>query len=259
MGNNQTKNKVGPLKSINISDEKSLARTKGFGFFGKKKFILGIIDPQNDFFTGGSLAIDDSKSIIGPINKLRFFCWDLMETFVSQDYHPRNHMSFAKTHQVDEFTKKELKIKLDETKTIQIVQDMWPVHCVNGTPGANINNDIIISETDHNFKKGTQPHIESYSAFGDEFLNKYENTGLDNFLQTQGITDIVLVGLATDYCVLNTALDACRLGYQVHLIKSCVRGVKPDTTQQAFEKMEEKNVCIYDDVNQFIEVVRPYL
>ena len=235
MGN--TQNKVTP-----VSNEK------------KRKFILGIIDPQNDFFQGGALAVPDSQAIIGPINKLRFFCVDLMDTFVSQDFHPPNHMSFAQTHQTNPFIKKELEIKLDGINTTHVTQDMWPTHCVQGTPGAQAHKDIIITQPDHIFRKGTNPNIESYSAFGDEFTNKYENTGLDNFLKSKCITDIVLVGLATDFCVYNTALDAIRLGYSVHLIKSCVRAVFPDKVEQLYVQMEAKGICIYQDVEDFLEL-----
>jgi nicotinamidase/pyrazinamidase len=233
MGN--TLNKVKPVKTIS-----------------KKKFILGIIDPQYDFFSSGALAVQDAESIIGPINKLRFECKDIIKTFVSQDWHPPSHMSFASTHQAKEFTKKDLVLCFeDDGQSITITQDMWPTHCVQETPGAKIHKDIVITPSDKFFRKGTNPFVESYSAFGDEFSNQYENTGLNKFLKSQGITDIVLVGLATDFCVVNTGLDAIRLGYSVHLIKSCVRAVFPDKLAQTFEFMESKGFAIYEDIEDF--------
>ena len=219
----------------------------------KHKFILGIIDVQNDFFISGSLPIKNSEEIIAPINKLRFVCDDYMETFLSQDYHNKNHMSFASTHNATEYEKKILELEMPDKSVINVTQDMWPNHCVEGTKGVNLHSDLIITSNDKFFKKGTITNVESYSAFGDEFNAKYENTGLNKWLTNKNITDIILVGVATDFCVYNTALDSIQLGYKVHLILSCVRGVKEDTTKSALDDLKSKGTILYDSVDEFIE------
>lgn len=217
----------------------------------KDKYILGIIDPQNDFFFEGSLAVNDANSIIGPINKLRFMLYEHMNTFISQDFHPPNHMSFASTYSEKPFTVKNLTIKI-KGDTLNIDQTLWPNHCVQNTNGANINKNLILLKQDKIFKKGTLVNIESYSAFGDEFNAKYENTYLNSYLISLDIKHIILVGLATDYCVYNTAKDAVKYGYSVHIIRSCTRGVAEDTTKKAIDDLITKGVEFYNDVDDFV-------
>ncbi len=216
-----------------------------------KRFALGVIDVQNDFCKGGSLAINEANFVIGPINILRHIFNDL-PTFVSMDYHPYDHMSFARTHGVAEFSKKTVDVKLSDTVITTVEQDMWPAHCVSGTTGSQLHADLIVYTSDHIVYKGTKSHIESYSAFGDEYNNLYENTQLSNWLSNHNITDIILTGVATDYCVFNTAMDAIRYGYKVHLIMSCMRGVKDDTTEAALNTMTTNGVIIYSNINEFI-------
>lgn len=220
-----------------------------------KRFTLGIIDVQNDFING-SLAVDKAIEILGPINKLRFMFFCYLPTFISQDFHPENHMSFAKTHGAELYTKKQLNIKMEDGNHIVVQQDMWPVHCVKESYGAKFHDDLIITNSDKIFQKGTKANVESYSAFGDEFKGKYEKTELENWLKSIEATDIILTGLATDFCVYNTALDAIRLGYKVHLIMSCTRGVKEETTKKAIEDMTKKGVTLYDSVDKFYEIYR---
>ena len=214
-------------------------------------FILGIIDIQNDFFKGGSLAITNGEDVLASINKLRFICYNYIDTFLTQDYHSPNHMSFAQTHNTTE-KKKVLELEMPDGTSRTITQDMWPVHCVKDSHGAKLHSELIVMKNDKIFKKGTITNIESYSAFGDEFESKYENTGLDNWLKTKNITNIILVGVATDFCVYNTAKDCVRLGYKVHLILSCIRGVFPKSTEDALTDLKNKGVIFYDDVDSFI-------
>ncbi len=215
-----------------------------------RKFAIGVIDVQYDFCKGGSLAVDDADITIGPINLLRFFYRD-MHTFVSQDYHPHNHMSFASTYRENNFSKKKLSLNI-QGETIEVTQKLWPDHCVQYTNGVNLHEDLIRMPSDKIIRKGTMELVESYSVFGDEFNNKYEKTELDNWLKENNITDIVLTGIATDYCVYYTALDAIRLGYKVHLILSATRGVEKKTTDDALADMRQKGVYIYNEVADFI-------
>lgn len=212
---------------------------------------MGIIDVQNDFCTGGALAVEDANAILAPINKLRFLYHDLIPTFVTQDYHSERHMSFAKTHNKVEFEEVHLKLKMNNGNIEHFKQTMWPVHCVAETKGAEIHPDLVVTKTDKFIEKGTKENVESYSAFGDEFEGAYERTDLEVWLKVFKITDIILTGLATDYCVYRTALDALRLGYKVHLISSCTRGVKSSTTGLALQDMARKGVLLYESIDEF--------
>jgi nicotinamidase/pyrazinamidase len=113
---------------------------------------------------------------------------------------------------------------------------------------------LIITKNDIIIKKGTKKNVESYSAFGDELQGKYEKTRLHDWLKALGATDIILTGIASDYCVYNTALDAIRLGYKVHLILSCTRGVNKDTTDAAFKYLKSKEVRFYKTVDEFNKI-----
>ena len=219
--------------------------------FGNEKFVLGIIDPQNDFCTGGTLEVKESDSVIAAINKLRFICFDTIDTFISQDYHPYNHISFAETHNKDVNTKTTLNLIMENGDNITIEQDMWPKHCVENTKGSELHCDLIVVMDDTIIKKGTKVNVESYSAFGDEFGGKYEKTELNSWLKKKHITDIILVGLATDYCVYNTGLDAIKNGFNLHLIMSCTRGVSVDTTNKALSDLISKGSKIYTSVDEF--------
>lgn len=225
-----------------------------------KKFVLGIIDPQNDFFEYGSLAIPNANEIIGPINKLRFEISNSLDnTFISLDTHSLNHISFATTHDKEPYSKLRLSSLMENKDIIETEQTLWPVHCVENTWGHQIHQHLITIPSDLIIKKGIKRNVESYSAFGDENQNKYENTGLNDILRNIGYTDIILVGLATDYCVYNTALDALRHGYKVHIILSCVRGVAKQTTLDAIEDMKMKGVNFYDDIDDYLSYIFHYL
>lgn len=217
-----------------------------------RKFILGIINPQNDFFKFGTLAVPNSNDIIGPINKLRFNLSDRVNTFISLDSHPINHISFALTHEKQPYTKIDIISTMKNNDIINTKQILWPTHCVIDTHGEKIHKHLIIKSADFKIKKGTLANIESYSAFGDVNDNKYENTGLNDLLKSMSCTDIILVGLTTDYCIYYTALDALKYGYKVHIIFSCVRGVKLRSTLNIILDMETKGVNFYDDVDNFL-------
>jgi nicotinamidase/pyrazinamidase len=217
----------------------------------KRRFILAIIDVQNDFCSGGALAVKGADDIIAPINKLRFMYYDHMETFISLDYHHAKHMSFGETHGKEILKEHDLHLEMEDGSFIDVKQTLWPVHCVENTPGANLHRDLVFTKKDFIVRKGTKRNVESYSAFGDEFRGKYEKTELSDYLKSKNITDIILTGLATDYCVYNTALDARRQSYEVHLIMSCTRGVGEETTSKALNHMIEAGVKFYTNVDDF--------
>lgn len=216
------------------------------------KFVIGIIDVQNDFCKGGKLAVPEAEEAIAAINKLRYLYDNHVKAFLSMDWHNENHMSFAERHQQPVFSGPvELSLVMENGTTVTVNQMMWPRHCVENTEGAKIHCDLIVSSSDYRIYKGTKTNVESYSAFGDEFEGKHEQTTLHAWLTAEGASDIILTGIASDYCVYFTAIDAIRLGYKVHLILSCVRGVSKETTVKAFVDLTKQGVLFYDSVDAF--------
>ncbi|GAA0312323.1 bifunctional nicotinamidase/pyrazinamidase [Rhodovulum strictum] len=173
---------------------------------------LIVIDVQNDFCTGGALAVPGGEEVVARINAMM----DEFQTRVlTQDWHPANHASFAVNHPG--------KQPYEVAGMPYGPQILWPVHCVQDTPGAAFHPDLDITRADHVVRKGFRPEIDSYSAF---FENDHETpTGLDDYLAARGIDHLILVGLATDFCVLYSALDAARLGYRVTVIEGACRGI----------------------------------
>jgi len=194
---------------------------------------LILIDIQNDFLSGGALAVPEGDAVIPVCNAMR----DRFDLVVAtQDWHPRDHGSFAANHPGHSVGQ-----VIDLNGLTQI---LWPVHCVQNTPGAHFAKDLRLLSTDRVFQKGTDPAIDSYSGFFDNGHRK--STGLDAFLKNKSVTDIFVAGLATDYCVKFTALDARSLGYNVHLVVDACRGVdlQPGDVDAAIEEMRKAGVMI---------------
>lgn len=192
------------------------------------KSALLLVDIQNDFLPGGPLAVPDGDAIIQVANALidRF---DLV--VATQDWHPPSHGSFAVNHpghQVGE------RIVLDG-----LPQILWPVHCIQQSEGAAFAKGLIQRERYVVFKKGETPEIDSYSGFFDNGHRKA--TGLAEYLRGAEVAELHLLGLATDYCVKYTALDACQLGFQVHIVQDGCRAVdlKQGDGDAAFVEMEK--------------------
>jgi nicotinamidase/pyrazinamidase len=197
-----------------------------------EKKALIIVDMQNDFCPGGALAVKDGDRIVPLINELQN---KLDLVVATQDWHPKNHKSFASNHgkQVGEV------IELNGLQQI-----LWPDHCVQGTAGAELRKDLDTTKIEKIFQKGTDPSIDSYSGFFDNGHKKA--TGLGEYLKTQGVASVFVTGLATDYCVKFTALDAVGLGFKTYLIKDACRGVnlEQDDADRAIEELQLKGVGI---------------
>ena len=174
---------------------------------------LLLVDLQYDFLPGGALAVPDGDAVIPVAN-------DLVQRFdlvvATQDWHPPGHESFASQH---EGTSPGQVIELHGLQQV-----LWPDHCVQGTRGAALVDDLDTSNVDEIFQKGTDPSIDSYSGFFDNGHRK--STGLDAWLKEQGVTTVVVMGLATDYCVKFTALDARELGFRTLLVPEGCRAVE---------------------------------
>lgn len=193
---------------------------------------LIVVDVQNDFCPGGALAVPGGDEIVPEINRLMD---EFQLVVLTQDWHPADHSSFASQH--------EGKSPYEIVDMPYGGQVLWPDHCVQDSVGAAFHADLAVDKAHHVQRKGSDPAIDSYSAF---FENDRETeTGLDDFLRDKGITSVTIVGLATDFCVQYTALDAARLGYKVTVLDHACRGIDLDgSLEQAREAMLDANVVL---------------
>ncbi|MEX2591952.1 MAG: bifunctional nicotinamidase/pyrazinamidase [Anditalea sp.] len=173
---------------------------------------LLIIDVQYDFLPGGALAVKDGDQIITVINRLQEEFDFIVAT---QDWHPADHGSFAANHQG--------KKPGDFIQLGNLEQVLWPVHCVQGSKGAEFHEDLDQTRWKKIFKKGTNPYVDSYSGFFDN--DRRENTGLGPYLKDHDIEEVLVTGLATDFCVKFTVLDAIKEGFETTLIKDATKAV----------------------------------
>jgi nicotinamidase/pyrazinamidase len=192
---------------------------------------LILVDLQNDFMPGGALAVPDGDQMISVANRLQPG-FDLV--VATKDWHPANHGSFASQH-----AGKQVGERIDLNGLPQI---LWPDHCVQQTPGAAFVDGLETGLIERVFFKGTEPGIDSYSAFFDN--GHRQATGLGDYLQARGVTDVYLAGLATDYCVKFSALDAVQLGFSVHVIEDGCRAVnlQPGDGRRALEEMRQAGI-----------------
>ena len=190
---------------------------------------LIVIDMQNDFCPGGALAVTGGNEIVSPINQIM----DEFDAIIlTQDWHPAGHSSFASSHDASAFSS----IEMSYGKQI-----LWPDHCVQGTKGGQFYFGLDTKKADLILRKGYNPLIDSYSAF---FENDHKTpTGLAGYLKTRKIKDLTFVGLATDYCVSYSALDAARLGYEVSVRTELCRAIDMEGTLEiALRDMKLKKV-----------------
>jgi nicotinamidase/pyrazinamidase len=194
---------------------------------------LLLVDIQNDFLPGGALGVPDGDQVVPVANRLQ---GEFNLVVASQDWHPADHGSFAANHPGKQPG------EVIELNGLQ--QILWPVHCVENTPGAAFAPGLDTRRVARIFHKGTDPDIDSYSALFDNGHRKA--TGLGDYLKAQGVTDLFMAGLATDYCVKYTSLDAVKLGFRVHVIEEGCRGVnlKPGDVAAAMAEMQKAGVEI---------------
>jgi nicotinamidase/pyrazinamidase len=200
-----------------------------------KKRALLVIDVQNDFCAGGSLAVPDGNAVVPVINAL-MSRGKYDQVVFSQDWHPADHGSFASQHPG--------KKPFEMGKLGGQPQVMWPDHCVQGTKGAEFHPDLLKSFVNFIQQKGTDKTADSYSAFRDN--NSKVLTGLAAYLKKQGIEELDVCGLATDYCVVLSALDARGLlpGLKVSFIEDASRGIDPAGVDAAKRKMKIAGINI---------------
>lgn len=173
---------------------------------------LLVIDMQNDFLPGGSLAVSDGDAILPGINALAA---QFEHVILTQDWHPRGHISFASTHGLAPFT--------DTIQAPYGTQALWPDHCIQGTPGAELHPALDIPHTELILRKGFRKGIDSYSAFTEN--DGTTPTGLAGYLSERGLTRLFFAGVAYDFCVGFSALAAARLGFEAIVIEDLSRGI----------------------------------
>ncbi len=173
---------------------------------------LILVDIQNDFLPGGTLAVPRGDQVIAVANRLqrRF-----RRVIASKDWHPADHCSFAANHPG--------RLPGTTVEVADLPQILWPVHCVERSPGAGFGPGLETGGIEEVFYKGTDPAVDSYSAFFDNAARR--STGLGDYLRQTGVDEVTLVGLATDYCVKFSALDAIGLGFRTRVVEDGCRGV----------------------------------
>lgn len=179
----------------------------------KSKKALVIVDLQNDFCPGGTIPVKDGNQIIRPINDLiAAFEDEDMPVVFTRDWHPRDHSSF------------------------QVRGGPWPPHCVQGTCGAELHPDLMVPHKSIIIIKGSERDRDAYSGF--------QGTDLVNLLRELGVKQLFVAGLATEYCVKETTLDALRNGFETSVIGDCISGVKPATSSKAVRLMQERGARV---------------
>jgi nicotinamidase/pyrazinamidase len=193
---------------------------------------LIVIDVQNDFCPGGALEVPQGDRVVPGINALMK---EFGAVILTQDWHPAGHSSFASQHAGKE--------PFDTVEMPYGPQILWPDHCVQGSAGSAFHPDLQVVRADMIVRKGYNPKIDSYSAF---FENDHETpTGLHGYLQERGLTTLTMAGLATDFCVKFSALDAAKLGYPVTVREDLCRGIDLDgSLEAARQEMREAGVTL---------------
>ena len=192
---------------------------------------LILIDIQNDFLPGGSLEVPKGDEIIDNVN----FIMDNYNIVVAtKDWHPKDHISFASNHK-NKNVGQIIKIN-------NLDQMLWPDHCIKDSKGSEFPKKLNSHKIHKIFYKGVDSDIDSYSGFYDN--GKIRSTGLSNFLKKSNINQVDIVGVATDYCVKYSSIDAYNEGFKTKVLCSCVRGISVQTTETAFKEMKDMGISI---------------
>ena len=207
----------------------------------QKNSALIVVDVQNGFTSGGNLAVAHAEQIIPTINQLAQYFDNIILT---QDWHPENHISFVENHPDHQ--------AYDMIQLDYGMQVLWPSHCVQGTQDAEFHPDLDIPTAQMIIRKGFHANIDSYSAFME--ADQKTSTGLAGYLKQRGIDSVFIVGIATDFCVAWSAIDACKLGFNSYVIADATKGIDLNgSLQQAWQEMLAvgvKRILVQDIVSQ---------
>jgi len=192
--------------------------------------VLLVVDVQNDFIPGGALAVKEGEVIVPLVNQLGA---GFEHVILTQDWHTPGHVSFASSHPG--------KKPFETTKLAYGTQVLWPDHCVQGTPGAELHKDLKIAHAELIIRKGYRKQMDSYSAFFE--ADGKTTTGLAGYVKDRGFRHVYLVGLATDFCVCWSALDARKVGLGATVIEDACRGIDTDgSLDKAWAQMTKAGV-----------------
>lgn len=180
---------------------------------------LILVDIQNDFLNGGALAVPNANEILPVVNQI-ILDYDLV--VATQDWHPFNHQSFASQHLANTI--------FDEIDLHGLMQTLWPDHCIQDSFGAEFHSDLNTNTISAIFRKGMNEQIDSYSGFYDN--GKLLDTGLAGYLKAKNVSEVYLCGLAGDFCVKYTAIDALQAGFKTYLIDKAIRSINQDNFNQ---------------------------
>lgn len=209
--------------------------------FQSERSALIVVDVQNGFTPGGNLAVAHADEIIPAINQLAQYFDNVI---ITQDWHPENHISFAENHPGQ---KPFDVIQLDYGKQV-----LWPAHCIQGTKDAELHPNLDLPTAQLIIRKGFHAHIDSYSAFME--ADHKTTTGLAGYLKERGIDTVYVVGIATDFCVAWTAIDAAQFGFQSFVVADAIKAIDLNgSLQHAWQEMLAhgvKRICIKDILNQ---------
>ncbi|MCL2833256.1 MAG: bifunctional nicotinamidase/pyrazinamidase [Treponema sp.] len=211
--------------------------------FNYASAALLIIDVQNDFCPAGALAVKDGDEVIQPLNRAAaLFSEYGAKVIATQDWHPGDHVSFASSHPGRNPGDV---MELPGVKE----QVLWPDHCIAGTAGADIHGKLDLSHVHMILRKGFRRELDSYSAFFEN--DKKTSTGLGGMLADLGIKNLFLGGLALDYCVFYSAVDAVRLGYKTAVLTDAVRGVDipAGSAEKALQALEKAGVSLINSAD----------
>ncbi len=197
---------------------------------------LLLIDVQNDFMPGGSLAVKDGHAIVPIINKLQP---QFEHVIASQDWHPPTHLSFAANHSGRKV--------FEETELNGLPQTLWPAHCVQNTNGARLHAELDTAQIAAIFRKGMNPEIDSYSAFFDN--GHLKSTGLTGYLNELSVKTLYFCGLAADFCVYFSIQDALQAGFKCVLIEDATRAIDDDNYQTLRQKLLADGVKLISSQN----------
>ena len=193
---------------------------------------LIVVDVQNDFCPGGRLAVENGNEVVAPINAMMATA---PAVILTQDWHPADHLSFADNHAGSE--------PFDTVELLYGTQVLWPAHCVQGSAGAAFHTGLNTDRADLILRKGFRTTIDSYSAFFEN--DQTTETGLAGYLRDRNITALTFAGLATDFCVAWSALDAAKLGFSVTVALNACRAIDLDgSLDAALARMTDAGVTI---------------
>ena len=196
--------------------------------------VLIVVDIQNDFCPGGALEVPDGDAVIQPIRRMAKL---FSHIILTQDWHPPDHSSFAANH-IGRKPYQSIRMEYGE-------QTLWPTHCVQGTHGAEFHPALNLPQAELIVRKGYRKAIDSYSAFFEN--DRTTATGLSSYLRERGLNRVLVAGLAYDYCVAYTALDARRLGISVYVVRDACRSINVGDSVARIESAFEKTGVVVID------------